>query len=449
MPGVSMREIILWLLIAVSIPYVWRRPFVGLVIYLAANVIRPEMFFWGGTAGGRVFMVFYGLILFASFFSGSFSRIGEVKQKEFLLMIWMMFAVFLSIFFAQYQIEIAYYYAFELLKAFGICALIYILIKDFADIKRLQTVLLGCFTFLGIWGIEQQFRGNERLEGLGGSSWGDSNGVAAMFVLFLPVALARGFCSNIRRDRLISIGMATIIVALIICTKSRGGFLGLLVCLFSFGFYSRKIGKILKISLVLALLAAPFATDAYLERMKTMQTTDTENVEGSARSRLILWQAGLMVFADNPIFGTGFLSYPEAKMKYENNFMYLEDEFREWVFRKESKKVTHNTYIQMLSDCGLIGGLPFILLVIGGIKAGFKARNRLLGSPEDDRLYWLCGLSAGVTGYAVCILTIDSITSILLFVQLVAIGMVSRMVFASADKLSPNGNFNKVNGCRS
>lgn len=422
-----MREIILYCLIALTIPAIWRRPFLGLIIYLGANVLRPEMLFWGGTTGSRIFIFYYGLFVFAAYFNGYFVRFKEVKQKEIVLMLWMLSAIFLSILFSQYHVDRDYYFAFEIAKTIGICIFICMLAMDFKDIQRLQSALLVCFTLLGFWGILQQTQGNERLEGLGGNAWGDSNGVAAMYVLFLPVALTRAFNSENRRDRWISFGMATVMVILIICTKSRGGFLGLIVCLFCYGFYTRQTLRVVKIAVIIAICVAPFVTDSYIERLKTMETTDTENVESSARSRLILWQAGLMVFADNPLFGTGFMTYPEAKMKYEGKFLYLEDSFREAVFRKVNKKVTHSTYIQMLSDCGIAGGLPFILLIYGGIKTGFWARRRLRELPDNNQLLCVCGLCAGLTGFAVCMITIDMVLTIFMYVQLVCIGILSRM----------------------
>jgi O-antigen ligase len=442
-----MRELILWALVALSIPAVMRRPFLGVMIYLGANIVRPEMLFWGGSSGSFVFSVYYALILVSCFFQGYFTRLNEVLHREYLLMLAMLAAIFLSALTTQYQVPEQYYYIIELTKAFGICALLYLSIRDFAEIIRLQQVLLGCLTFLGVWGIEQQMRGNDRLEGLGGNAWGDSNGVAAVFVLFLPVALAKAFSSEKRSEFWVSLGMASVMVALIVCTKSRGGLLGLITCLVSLGYYSRKSGKLAKATIILLLLVMPFATGAYLERMKTMQVSDSEDLEGSARSRLILWQAGLKVFVDNPLLGTGFLTYPQAKMKYEGSFDYLEEDFRNMVFRKENKKVTHNSYIQMLSDCGLIGATPYILLIGGGIVAGFRARRGLKESPQkSQQLLWLAGLSAGVTGFSVCIITIDSVLTAFLYFQLVIIGILFRSISASTRAGSPAEQIVQVAG---
>lgn len=424
-----MREIAIWAFIIVSIPMVFRRPLIGLIIYLCANIIRPEMLFWGGSGASYFFRVYYFMILLACFFKGTFTVYRKVFQREYILMLWLVSGVIISAVFSQYVVFRQDYYITEIVKNMGIIALMYMLTDDYADIVRIQNAMLGCFAFLGIWGIEQQLRGNERLEGLGGNAWGDSNGVAAVFVLFLPVALAMAFSAEKRRNFWIALGVAGVMVALVIGTKSRGGLLGLLAGLFCFGFYSRNTLKTLKIAFILALIIIPFAADSYFERMKTIQVSDSEDMEGSARSRLILWQAGLMVFADNPLLGTGYMTYPEAKMKYENNFLYLEDNFRNNVFRKENKKVTHNAYIQMLSDCGLLGALPFFLLVTGGVFRGFWSRKRLkVLNNKDRQLILICGLSAGITGFAVCIFFINAASLLFLYVQLGIIGILCRMV---------------------
>lgn len=438
-----MREWILLVLVVISIPFVLKRPFWGIAIYLGANIVRPEMLFWGSSRGSYVFMVYYIAIVVGIFLHNGFGKICQAVQRETLLLAWLLAAIFLSVVLAQYPIFRGYYYVFELLKAFGICAILYLLINDFEDFRRIQNVLLGCFAFLAVWGIDQHFRGNERLEGLGGSAWGDSNGVAAMFILFLPVALAKAFASETRKQYWISLGIAVLMVAIIVCTQSRSGLIGLIVSLAMLAFFSRNTLKVAKIVAILTVAALPFATIQYIDRMNTM--AGGEEFQSSAKDRITLWKAGLMVFADNPLIGTGFLTFPEAKMKYEDRFLYLDDEFRESIFRTNNSKVTHNTYIQLLSDCGLIGAIPFVLLLGGGIALGVKARRMLRDSSEHSaELLWISGLSAGMAGFAVCILSIDATMEIAIYVQIVLAAILYRIILGKAAEqesvLSAPGN---------
>jgi hypothetical protein len=425
-----MRISLLLLLIIISIPLVLRRPLLGISIYLGLNIIRPEMLFWGGARGSYVFKTYYALLIVGCMINGYLAKTGHVLKREFMLMIWLFLAIVVSILFTQYQPLLQDYFAIEFLKNLGIFAMLYMAVDRFEDARRVQHVLLGCFAFLGIWGIQQSFLGNERLEGLGGNSWGDSNGIAAIFALFLPVALSCIYTNKKSLWRFVSLGITAVIIATIICTQSRAGLVGIVVSLSAFAFYSRKTWKLLFSFFILALLAIPFLSQQYIARMRTLNVSETENLDGSARSRIILWEVGLMVFADNPIVGTGFLTYPEAKMKYESRFSNLPDDFREWVFRKTSKKVTHNTYVQVLSDSGLLGAIPFYLLVLGGIANGFFARRLIANANSESRnkILLLCGISAGITGYAVCIFTIDSLLDCLFYVQLIIAATIHRML---------------------
>lgn len=429
-----MRELILLILVLVSIPFVLKRPLWAAIIYLAATVVRPEMLFWGGTSGSYVFMTYYLLLLAGLFLKGDLLKAGQVLQREFILLLWLLGAIFLSIQLAQYPVYRDYYYFFELVKGFGLCASLYLLVKDFDDFKRIQVALLSCFAVMAIWGIEQHFRGNERLEGLGGSAWGDSNGVAATFILFLPVALAFAFAGKNRRQFWLGLAMAALMTALVVCTKSRSGLIGLALSLTMFGCYARSMQRMAKITAVLVLAALPFATQQYLERMQTM-TEQGGGFEQSARDRIALWKAGLMIFAHNPLTGTGFLTFPEAKMDYADRFTDLDEGFREELFRTENKKVTHNTYIQLLSDTGLTGAVPFILFIAGGITLGLKARRLLRGYTEHrEELLWISGIGAGITGFAVCIISIDAALSLELYIQVILATILYRMVLVKLQK---------------
>lgn len=426
-----MRSIIFLIFTVISIPAVLRQPLLGVAIYLGANIIRPEMFFWGGETGSYVFKFFFIFAFASCLYNGYLKRLRQVIQHEYLLMLWLLLALAISVLVGQYEVERQNYFLLEFCKGIFFIVLIYISVENFSDLYRIQLVLVGCLTFLAIWGVQQSFLGNERLEGLGGHSWGDSNGMAATFVLFLPVTLSMFIITKQRWRSCLFLSMVALFVIFIILTKSRAGLLGMTASIFAFGYYSRKLTKIFIIAAIISLASMPFLSDSYIERMKTItKVSDSDKLEGSARSRLILWEAGLMIFANNPLFGTGFLTYPEAKMKYKNKFSHLQEDFQDWVFRTENKKVTHNTYIQLLSDCGLFGAVPFFLLVIGSIGKGFIARRLLKDKIEylKNDLIILSGISAGITGFAVCIITMDAVLILLLYVQIVLASMLNRMV---------------------
>ena len=236
-----------------------------------------------------------------------------------------------------------------------------------------------------------------------------------MFVMFLPVALATYFTQQ-GRVRFVTVSGIFVILIVIVCTKSRGGLMGLLCSMAAFGYYSRNMKKAVAIGALAVLIALPFVTDSYLERLQALE--GTESLDLSARSRFVLWRAGMMIFIDNPITGSGFLTYPETKMKYENRFIEIDDEVRHAVFNKEKLLVTHNAFIQVLADLGMLGGIPFCLLMLGGILKGLKVRSIIDRiSPCKDELILLAGICAGLTGFTICIVTIDAVLCPFIYIQ--------------------------------
>ena len=100
------------------------------------------------------------------------------------------------------------------------------------------------------------------------------------------------------------------------------------------------------------------------------QTESYETFEGS---RGWIWKNAVAVFKDNPIFGTGMGTFETALPKYsEGNMAGPDGKLLVW-------DRSHNDYLQILSDTGLIGGVLaiwFIIAVISLIRRGFYLKDR-------------------------------------------------------------------------
>jgi putative inorganic carbon (hco3(-)) transporter len=86
-------------------------------------------------------------------------------------------------------------------------------------------------------------------------------------------------------------------------------------------------------------------------------------LDASAQERLRLWNDSMSLFRENPIFGTGFLTY--ARMN-----------------RVEPYRDTHNFYLKVLVETGLIGLLLFLIQLLFFIREGVllfrKAKDSFL-----------------------------------------------------------------------
>jgi O-antigen ligase len=193
--------------------------------------------------------------------------------------------------------------------------------------------------------------------------------------------------------------------------------------------------RIIVTLLLITAISAPFITERYVSRLATMKST--ESLDVSATMRLILWQAGLKIFRDNLIFGTGFLSFPFEKMRYEGEFYDLDPDYRESIFRRQDPRVTHNTYIQVLSDSGLFAAVPFYLLIIGTFLSNRRVRKMVPRNNESkDMLDLLSAIESGVIGFCVCLFFINGIGFVFLPVQIVVCSIIREFVVQGPGKLA-------------
>lgn len=411
-----MRFYAFWLFILSSIPFTLRDPSFGVLVYSCMNIVRPELLFWGGHAKSQNAMqIVVVAVLLGLFFNSGKIDFKKLYNRELILMLCVSIGVIVSLFFSEYELPRQNYYAQELFKITILCGLIILLVNSPEKIFKYEKYLLYSIIFLAIWGIDQHFKGNVRLEKLGGF---DSNGIAALFALFLPIAFSKVIEGTDTKDKIIGFFATASIALTIIFTQSRGGLLGLIVGIAFCFFYSKKKKLILSTIFIVLIITTPFVSDQYSERMETM--TNRESLGGSATSRLHLWKAGLMIFADNPILGTGLLSFPLEKFNYIDRFEHLDPEYLEWLFRVQSPKVTHNTYIKYLADCGLVASLPFLLLLFFTLSANRKIRTKIPPALDENKklIALLTGIECGIVGHCVSIMFIDANFMIFLYVQI-------------------------------
>ena len=415
------------LLFYASLPFITllaiRRPFWGLMIYLSANIIRPEMLFWGGHTGAIIFRVSIGATLLGFLIYGENKSLPLIR-KEFYLVLWGWIAVKASLFFSSYALHPkAAYYSEEFLKLCVLAWLVIGILNKHDFLLKSPKILLLFASLLSLWGWDQSFRGNERLEGLGGEAFGDSNGVAAFGVLFLPLALHLFLGETRKKWKILYFISFLLIGGMIVFTQSRGGFLGVVLALLYLFWRTPRKKKLAKILIVGVLLISPFAGTAYINRIKTIEA-DEEHRDFSSGSRLVLWHAGLLVFIDHPVFGVGLLNYPRAKIPYEDKLVGKYDEaLLDYSF--QGYKVGHSTWIcQILAEGGLFLAIPYFWFIFNFFNRARKQHRKVRKKTNNDEIYItelysiLIGLEAGVFGYCVSLSFIDGLISPFLVIQI-------------------------------
>ena len=394
------------------------RPFWGLAVYLAANIIRPEMLFWGSDTGALIFKVSIGSALLG-FMMSSESKTAPFAVRELWLMLWISLAVTMSVVLADLPTSPKTWgYVQEFYTLALVCWLLIGTVQKKEQAIQLADILLFMMTLLALWGWEQSFRGNERLEGMS-SAFGDSNGLAAVGVLFLPLALHKLFTADKRWQKIFGLNAAIAIAGMIVFTNSRGGFLGLAAGSLYLLLISPKRKWLGLGYFVVFLAATPLLSDAYMNRLSTIDT-DQEQLDYSSGSRLVLWRAGYLVFQDHPIFGVGLLNFAQAKIPYQSQLAgQFDDGLLDFAFRPY--KAGHSTWFgQMLPEGGLFLAIPMIWLIVGFFWRTYKLRGAYPPTEETRSFHdALIGLEAGLFGFYVSISFIDALLNPFLAIQVV------------------------------
>jgi len=169
-------------------------------------------------------------------------------------------------------------------------------------------------------------------------------------------------------------------IAAIICTFSRGGFLGLiaaaLVLAWKLGRKNRTLVIIVSVLTIVAVIV--LAPADYGGRLTSIWGG---GATGSSNARQELFWRSLLVAFRYPLLGVGMGSFH---------------------YRSIHEQVSHNAFTQVGSELGLPAAILYVLFMITSIKRLRRIEKETLGSKDKSKFYYLSvGLQASLVGYMV------------------------------------------------
>jgi O-antigen ligase len=210
------------------------------------------------------------------------------------------------------------------------------------------------------------------------------NEVAYSLVILIPLvaylATPRGW-----PIRLILGAISILYVAAIFTTFSRGGLIGLVAVIVLVAWRKRKLWILGLVVLVIG--AGLLFASRYWSRGEDFSQLD-EDV--SLQQRMGTYQAGLNMFLDHPLLGVGFACSLVAWPLYAPEGLYT-----------RGALVTHNTFVQVLSETGVLGLVPFVLLLGFSLyqtrKLALQPETAKVGAAIEVAIWGLviCGMSGG------------------------------------------------------
>jgi putative inorganic carbon (hco3(-)) transporter len=268
-------------------------------------------------------------------------------------------------------------------------ALLLIVAAVAPDKRQMQIMLLVmCLATLGLnknfWNTvsDRDFSSySEDLRDEGGMGYAGTNGLAAFEAQSAALLLALG---SFEKKFWIRTGYRALALFSAVClmySLSRGGYVAFFAGWLLLGILRER--KLLVLLVVFLLSWTVFTPRAVQERVLMTYDEQSHSTDNSTETRLSLWENAMQVFHSNVVTGSGFNTYAYMHLNKRTDGVsgFYED--------------THNFYVKVLAETGVLGILIFLVLLSKTFLTGFR-----LFHTATDPFYASLGL--GLVGWLTC-----------------------------------------------
>ncbi len=209
----------------------------------------------------------------------------------------------------------------------------------------------------------------------GNMGYAGTNGLAAFEAQFTVLLLALAAFARKRLLQLALYALAAFSVSCLMYSLSRGGYAAMLTGGLFLGVVKQR--KLLVLMAAFLLTWTAFVPAAVTQRVS--MTDEDGALDHSSELRLTLWEDAVQMVDSNALAGTGFNTYA-----YMHRVGQYED--------------THNFFLKVLVETGVLGLLLFLWLVVKTFRTGYRLFRK-----SNDPFFAALGL--GLAGWVVAALT--------------------------------------------
>jgi len=272
-------------------------------------------------------------------------------------------------------------------------------VRTRARFKYLVFLIIGVATFLAVFGLFKKFGINPfpwwdygdlkyRPDYLA-STYGNYNHLAGYMEMALPLTLGL-FLLDYRRGKLLTLCYVTLLlIAALILSLSRGGWVGALtgltfmaaVLLTNRYFTGKKLIAALAGGFVVAVIVV-FASTPVVERINTL---DQKSEIPNFKARVSVWGGAIEMIEEHPFLGTGPGTFTTVYTQYQPP----------GVTPRYFK--AHNDYLHFVSEVGL----PLVAVILWMIIALYRKGFRKMQNPSRLVRGITIGALSGITAILV------------------------------------------------
>lgn len=232
--------------------------------------------------------------------------------------------------------------------------------------------LIGLFDHFGHLGLHPKFSGERLLGTLGNPMF-----AGTFFAMLIPLAICLAFSSPRRSRQILLLASAALMAFALLLTSTRGAWLGLavtLVLLALLALWRMRVERKAVSPAVLAgagaLLALVLASGLLLPQVRQRFANIFNAKDGTVQTRLVYMTSAWNMFRARPLTGWGPGVMRAVSPQFRLSSMAQENGIP--LNRGYSASLPHNLPLQVAAEMGIIGLLPFVLLIILLVYAGLR-----------------------------------------------------------------------------
>jgi putative inorganic carbon (HCO3(-)) transporter len=381
---IPVRDAIVFLIVFGSLPFIWKRPAIGVLMFAWLSLMNPHRLTYGAAYDFPFATLVAGMTLI-SLLAAKQPKNFPVTPVTVTLLVFTAWMTLTSMFALEPEFVWAEWN--RVVKTFAMILLSLMVLRTEKDIKALAWVVGLSLGFYGLKGglFTIMSGGSSHVFGPEGSYITDNNALALALVTALPIMWYLHLDAKNKWLRWGFLAMVTLSVVSAAGSYSRGAMLGGGAMLFFLWLKSQKkmrTGAALLLVVPLIYFVMP------PEWFGRMQTIDDYQADASALGRLNAWGFAINVASQN-LFGGGFNTFSHRMFA-----LYAPDPF--------NHHAANSIYFQVLGEHGFVGLFLFLLLMFFGWRTGGRINKACKTRPE---LKWAGTLSAmcqvSIIGYAV------------------------------------------------
>ncbi|MEA2205839.1 MAG: hypothetical protein QOE77_2615 [Blastocatellia bacterium] len=357
--------------------------YVGLFLFTVVLYARPAEFYPSPLTSSLALIV--GVMTLAIFIASQLTVEGVLtaRPREINLVLLLGLAGLLSIPFALSPSEAWHTFGDTFIRCLVIFIVIVNVVRTESRLRAMLFLTLIVATWLSL-GAMNDYRLNlttvegYRIGGRGSGIFGNSNDMALFLVTSVPIALAFFFGARGAAKKVFFGACALLMMAAIVLTYSRGGFVGLLAVL---AFMAWKIGRRQRLTitvcgLILLIGLLLFAPGNYALRLASIFMPSLDAVGSSDMRREILYRS-IWTALSHPLFGIGMGNFHNVSIR---------------------ELVSHNAYTQVAAEMGLAALVVYTMFIVTPLRRLGQVVRETTGR-GNPTYYLAIALQASLLGY--------------------------------------------------